>query len=142
MGDIPGCGRNPGRMYRMLERLTVPKLRLSSLHLQSPGTELSPVSLRGNLAFAFKTGGNLTGVWACLKHELLTVSAAGPGSMVNTASVAGVFGTEDPSLAYGANFPARRADTRARVCQARVVTAGRTHRGTEAKNSRGCLKRG
>lgn len=46
---------------------------------------------------------NLTGVWLCLKHELLAMSAAGGGAIVNTASVAGLFGTEEPSPAYVAS---------------------------------------
>jgi NAD(P)-dependent dehydrogenase (short-subunit alcohol dehydrogenase family) len=44
---------------------------------------------------------NLTGVWLCLKHEIPVMLAAGGGTIVNTASVAGLAGT--PGLpAYGA----------------------------------------
>lgn len=46
---------------------------------------------------------NLTGVWLCLKHELLAMSAAGGGVIVNTASVAGLGGMEEPSPAYVAS---------------------------------------
>lgn len=45
---------------------------------------------------------NLTGVWLCLKHELLAMSSTG-GAIVNTASVAGLFGMEEPSPAYVAS---------------------------------------
>jgi len=43
---------------------------------------------------------NLTGVWFCLKYELLAMAAAGGGAIVNTASVAGLFGMEAPGPAY------------------------------------------
>jgi len=44
---------------------------------------------------------DLTGVWLCMKHEIPAMLAAGAGTIVNTASVAGLAGT--PGLpAYGA----------------------------------------
>ena len=44
---------------------------------------------------------DLTGVWLCLKYEIPAMLAAGAGTIVNTASVAGLAGT--PGLpAYGA----------------------------------------
>lgn len=47
-------------------------------------------------------GVNLTGVFLCLKHELRAMTAAGAGSIVNTASIAGLRGTATlPS--YGAS---------------------------------------
>jgi NAD(P)-dependent dehydrogenase (short-subunit alcohol dehydrogenase family) len=46
---------------------------------------------------------NLTGVWYCLKHELLSMASAGGGTIVNTASVAGLIGAEAPSPAYVAS---------------------------------------
>jgi NAD(P)-dependent dehydrogenase (short-subunit alcohol dehydrogenase family) len=36
---------------------------------------------------------NLRGVWLCMKHELATMVPLGRGTIVNTASVAGVVGT-------------------------------------------------
>jgi A-factor type gamma-butyrolactone 1'-reductase (1S-forming) len=36
---------------------------------------------------------NLRGVWLCMKHELATMAPLGRGTIVNTASVAGVIGT-------------------------------------------------
>jgi NAD(P)-dependent dehydrogenase (short-subunit alcohol dehydrogenase family) len=36
---------------------------------------------------------NLRGVWLCMKHELATMVPLGRGTIVNTASVAGVIGT-------------------------------------------------
>lgn len=46
---------------------------------------------------------NLTGVWLCLKHELLAMTGTGGGAIVNTASVAGLIGAEAPSPPYVAS---------------------------------------
>jgi NAD(P)-dependent dehydrogenase (short-subunit alcohol dehydrogenase family) len=46
---------------------------------------------------------NVTGVFLCLKHEVLHMRAHGGGAIVNTASVAGLLG-----LATGAAYPASK----------------------------------
>jgi len=43
---------------------------------------------------------NLTGVWLCMKHELLQMQRQGGGVIVNTASIAGLIGAPNLS-AYG-----------------------------------------
>lgn len=45
---------------------------------------------------------NLTGVWLCLKHEILQMQRQGGGAIVNTASTAGLRGSR-PSPAYVAS---------------------------------------
>src|SRR3954470_8712198 len=48
--------------------------------------ELSQASFDGMLAI------NLTGVWLCMKHEIVQMLAQGGGAIVNTASIAGLIG--------------------------------------------------
>jgi len=43
-------------------------------------------------AFDRMIGVNLKGVWLCMKYELLQMAAQGGGSIVNTASIAGLIG--------------------------------------------------
>jgi len=54
---------------------------------RSPFEELEAAAWDGLMAV------NLRGVWLCMKHELATMVPLGRGTIVNTASVAGVVGT-------------------------------------------------
>lgn len=52
----------------------------------APTHECTPENWRRTLAV------NLTGVWSCMRHEIPRMLAAGGGSIVNCASVAGLVG--------------------------------------------------
>ena len=54
---------------------------------RSPFEELEAIAWDSLMAV------NLRGVWLCMKHELATMVPLGRGTIVNTASVAGVVGT-------------------------------------------------
>ena len=46
---------------------------------------------------------NLTGVWLCMKYEIIQMLTQGGGAIVNTASVAGLVGSRGAGSAYAAS---------------------------------------
>jgi len=46
---------------------------------------------------------NLTGVWLCMKYEIIQMLKQGSGAIVNTASVAGLVGSRGAGSAYAAS---------------------------------------
>ncbi|SOD91581.1 SDR family NAD(P)-dependent oxidoreductase [Streptomyces sp. Ag109_G2-15] len=56
---------------------------------------------------------NVKGMWRCLRHELRMMSAAGRGSVVNCASVAGLRAADSLSVSYTASKHAVIGMTRA-----------------------------
>ena len=57
------------------------------------GAPRSPFEELDSAAWDSLMAVNLRGVWLCMKHELATMVPLGRGTIVNTASVAGVVGT-------------------------------------------------
>ena len=89
---VTGAGSGIGRASSLALAREGAKVVVSDVNAEGAEATLSTIKDRGGDGILIDI--NLKGVWLCMKHEIPQMLSQGGGAIVNTASVAGLVGSQ------------------------------------------------